>query len=211
MPWQSFCSIGSFQGCLGGSVSWVSDSWFQLRSQSQGCGMPCGALCSASSLLVPLAPSAPPTHTHAYSLPLSQINKSPFFLKAAFRKCTQFSHLDLLLKIVFSLSFEQWDWKNHYVILWLLTRAQSIALFSGVALLTVGKHFSGTLWRNPNKLSLYWSSQTIFCPSPFGVFQSSPHPFLGVSLLLRALVHAVMCSRLPALGDTVYIAAIHCV
>ena len=57
---------GEDEGCLGASVSWASDSWFPLRSWSQGHGIKpqvglcveCGA-CSRFSLFLSLGPSPP--------------------------------------------------------------------------------------------------------------------------------------------------------
>ena len=53
-----------FEGHLGGSVSWASNSWLQLRSWSQGCGIePCVGLwaehgaCLRFSLPLPLTPA----------------------------------------------------------------------------------------------------------------------------------------------------------
>ena len=71
------------KGPLGGAVSWVSDSWFQLRSWSQGHGTEpgkglcakCGA-CLGFLLSSPLPPLSLP-HTHMLSP--SQIKQKKFF------------------------------------------------------------------------------------------------------------------------------------
>ena len=69
------------EGHLSGSVGWASDSWFQLRSWSQGRGIEpriglhteCRA-CLSFSLSFPL--SLPPTHTLSLSLSLKWREKS---------------------------------------------------------------------------------------------------------------------------------------
>lgn len=92
-------------------------------------------------------------------------------LKTAFRKCTQLSHLDLLLKSHLFTNFPHSETENHYVTLWQLNLGtQRIALFRGVPLLRMGKDLSGTSWRHLNKPSLCQSSQIAFCPSLFGIF-----------------------------------------
>ena len=66
--------------CLGGSVSWASDSWFWLRSQSQGCEIKprvrlfteCGA-CLRFSLSLSL--SAPPSLVCPLAVSLNNNNK----------------------------------------------------------------------------------------------------------------------------------------
>ena len=68
-------------GCLGGSVGWASNSWFQLRSWYQGhriethvglCAK-CGA-CLGFFLCLPLPHS--PAYAHAYTLSLSLSQKN---------------------------------------------------------------------------------------------------------------------------------------
>lgn len=64
-----FLKNGS-QGHLDGSVSYVSESWFQLRSPAWGRGIqPCAALCVQQGIGVNSLPSVPlPTCTHTRSL-----------------------------------------------------------------------------------------------------------------------------------------------
>lgn len=91
-------------------------------------------------------------------------------LKAAFRKCTQLSHLDLLLKSHLFTDFPHSETENHYVTPWQLNLGtQRTALFRGVPLLRMSKDLSGTLWCHLNKPSLCQSSQIAFCPSLFGI------------------------------------------
>ena len=107
-------------------------------------------------------------------------------LKAAFRKCTQLSHLDLLLKSHLFTNFPHSETENHYVTLWQLNLgAQRIALFRGVPLLRMGKDLSGTSWRHLNKPFLCQSSQIAFCPSLLESSQLSakmPH-FLACTVI----------------------------
>ena len=94
-------------------------------------------------------------------------------LKAAFGKCTQLSHLDLLLKSHLFTDFPHSETENHYVTPWQLNLGtQRTALFRGVPLLRVGKDLSGTSWCHLNKPSLCQSSQIAFCPSLFGIFEA---------------------------------------
>ena len=55
--WQFLTKL-NVQGCLGGSVGWSADSWFQLRSRSHahGTGPPHQGLHSARSLFGALSP-----------------------------------------------------------------------------------------------------------------------------------------------------------
>ena len=88
LPWKY-----TKQGCLGGSVSWASNSWFQLRPWSWGCGMElCVRVCHAergACLGFPFSLPLPISRTcqRAYSLSLSQnksINLIKIFLKLKF-------------------------------------------------------------------------------------------------------------------------------
>ena len=63
-------------GYLGGSVRWVSDSWFQLRSWSQGCGIKARIrLCTehGACLRFSLSPPLPFSPVCVCSLSLSKI------------------------------------------------------------------------------------------------------------------------------------------
>ena len=62
-----------FRGCLGGTVSWASDSWFWLRSWSSDHGIqPLVGHGVCLRLSLPLSLPLSPAHAHSLSLKLKQ-------------------------------------------------------------------------------------------------------------------------------------------
>ena len=78
--WWCWQKVSKIMGCLDGSVSWVSDSRFRLRSWSQGVGSnPVSGSALSVGLLKILSPNAPLCHLCSLKKRVSKIIMIPLW------------------------------------------------------------------------------------------------------------------------------------